>query len=196
MHACMRAYMYIYNPSSPLTAQLEMRTSSYRLGLRPGSVRLRSRALDLRFSRALAAGLVPRPPPGLSPRAHSRGRAPTPCASAPNWADLAEMPRVYSLLEKIFVVLLLLRGDVSVLLSAREVFGVPEKFVVLAAVESRVPLGLLDPHGVGPPRPCLLRSLATYLVDRTAGCCSWAEIRVRVLQQRAAKTVYEYFWYL
>ena len=44
----------------------------------PGSVRLRSRAPDLRFSHALAAGLVPRPPPGLSPRANSRGRAPPP----------------------------------------------------------------------------------------------------------------------
>ena len=39
----------------------------------------------------------------------------------PNWADLAEMPRFYSLLEKIFVVLLL-RGDVSVLLAAGEMF--------------------------------------------------------------------------
>ena len=173
-----------------------MRSSSCCVGLRPGSFRLRCRALDLRFSRALAAGLVPRPLPGLSPRARSRVRAPTPCASAPNWADLAEMPRFYSLLEKIFVVLLLPRGDVSVLLAAREIFVVPETFVVLAAVESRVPLGLLDPHGVGPPRPCLLRSLAAILRDLTAGCWSWAEIRVRVLQQRAAKTVYEYFWYL
>ena len=97
------------------------RSTSYRLGLRPGSVRLRPRALDLRFSRALAAGLVPRPRPGLSPRARSRGRAPTPCASAPNWADFAEMPQFYSLLEKIFMVLLSLRGDVSVLLAAREI---------------------------------------------------------------------------
>ena len=115
----MRAYMYIYNPSSPLTAQLEMRTSSYRLGLRPGSVRLRSRALDLRFSSAFAAGLVPRLPPGLSPCVRSRGRAPMPSASTLNWADLAEMPRLYSLLEKIFVVLL--RGDVAVLLGAGEI---------------------------------------------------------------------------
>ena len=51
------------------------RSSSCRLGLRPGSSRLRSQALDLRFSRALAAGLVPRPPPGLSPRALSGSRA-------------------------------------------------------------------------------------------------------------------------
>ena len=64
---------------------------------------------------------------------------PTPSVSTPNWADLAEMPRFYSLLEKIFVVLLL-RGDVSVLLAAGEIFVVPEMFVVLAA-DSRFPLG-------------------------------------------------------
>ena len=58
----------------------------------------------------------------------------------PEWADLAEMPRFYSLLEKIFVVLLLLR-DVSALVAAREIFVVP-------AVDSRVPLSLLDPHGL------------------------------------------------
>ena len=141
-----------------------MQSSSYRLGLRPGSVRLRSRALDLRFSRALAAGLVPRPPPGLSPRARSRGRAPTPCASTPNWADLAEMPRFYSLLEKIFVVLLLLRGDVSVLLAAREIFVVPEIFVVLA-VDSRVPLSLLDPHGLAFFGPCLPARSDCWLLE-------------------------------
>ena len=100
----------------------------------------RSRAFDLRFSRALAASLVPRPPPGLIPRARSRGRAPTPTASTSKWADLAEMTRFYSLLGKIFVVLLLLRGDVSVLLAAGEIFVVPEMFVVLAA-DSRFPLG-------------------------------------------------------
>ena len=57
------------------------------------------------------------------------------------------MPRFYSLLEKIFVVLLLLRGGVSALLAAHEIFVVPELFLVLA-VDSRVPLSLLDPHGL------------------------------------------------
>ena len=73
-----------------------------------------SRALSLRVS-------PPGLPPGLSPCVRSRGRAPTPSASTPNWADLAEMPRFYSLLEKIFVVLLL-RGDVSVLLAPGQIF--------------------------------------------------------------------------
>ena len=41
-----------------------------------GSVRLQPRAPNLHFSRALVAGLVPRPPPRLSPSANSRGRAP------------------------------------------------------------------------------------------------------------------------
>ena len=63
------------------------------------------------------------------------------------------MPRFYSLLEKFFVVLLLLRGDISVLVAAREMFVVPEIFVVLA-VDSRVPLSLLDPHGLA-FCPCL-----------------------------------------
>ena len=64
------------------------RSSPDRLGLRPGSVRLRSRALDLRFSGALAAGLIPRPPPGLSPCARSRGRAPPPSTATLNCARL------------------------------------------------------------------------------------------------------------
>ena len=79
------------------------------------------------------------------------------------------MPQFYSLLEKIFVMLLLLRGDVSVLLAAREIFVVPEIFVVFA-VDSRVPLSLLDPYGLAFFGPCL------YL---TAGCRNWVEIRVR-----------------
>ena len=86
------------------------------------------------------------------------------------------MPRFYSLLEKIFVVLLLLRGHVSVLLAAREIFVVLEIFMVLAT-DSRVPLSLLDPHGLAFFGPCLL------LRDLTAACSSWVEIRVRVLQQ-------------
>ena len=57
------------------------------------------------------------------------------------------MPQFYSLLEKIFVMLLLLRGDVSVLLAAREIFVAPEILMVLA-VHSRVPLSLSDPHGL------------------------------------------------
>ena len=58
--------------------QLSWRSPSFAdcLGLRPGSVRLRSVALDLHFSRALTAGLVPRPPLGLSLRPSSRARAP------------------------------------------------------------------------------------------------------------------------
>ena len=64
------------------------------------------------------------------------------------------MPWFYSLLEKIFVVLLLLRGDVSVLLAAGEIFVVPKVLVVLA-VDSRVPLGPLDPHGLAFIGPCI-----------------------------------------
>ena len=130
-----------------------MRSSSYRLGLRPGSVRLRSRPLDLRFSRALAEGLVPRPPPGLSPRAHSRGCAPTPCASTPSWADLAEMPRFYSFLGKFILVLLLLRGDVSVLylLLEKSIWCLKHLWCLL--------LIRVSPQPVGPQLPSLLRSL-------------------------------------
>ena len=58
------------------------------------------------------------------------------------------MPRSYSLLEKIFVVLLLLRGDVSVIVAAREI-------LVVLAVDSRVPPSLLDPHGLAFFGPCL-----------------------------------------
>ena len=65
------------------------RSSSYRLGLRPGSVRLRSRALDLCFLRAFVAGLVSRPPPGLSPCVRSRGRAPPPSTATLNCARFA-----------------------------------------------------------------------------------------------------------
>ena len=49
---------------------------------------------------------------------------------------------------------MLLRGDVSVLIAACEIFVVPEIFVVLA-VDSRVPLSLLDPHGLVFFGPCL-----------------------------------------
>ena len=144
-----------------------MRSSSYRLGLKPGSVRLRSRALHLRFSRALAAGLVPRPPPGLSPRARSRGRAPTPCASTPNWADLAEMSRFYSLLEKIFVVLLLLRGDVSVI------------HTLLAKCWWCLLLIRVSRSACWTPTALPSSVPASFLRYLTAGCWSWAEIRVR-----------------
>ena len=72
-----------------MTARSKMRSSSYRLGLRPGSVRLRSRALDLRLSRALAADMVPRPPRGLSPRAHCWGRAPPPSRATRKCARFA-----------------------------------------------------------------------------------------------------------
>ena len=56
------------------------------------------------------------------------------------------------------------------ILAAREIF-------VVLAVDSRVPLSLLDPHGLAFFGPCLL------LRDLTAACSSWVEIRVRVLQQ-------------
>ena len=62
-------------------------SAKYRLRL--GSVRLRSRALDLRFSCALAAVLVPRPPLCPSPRAHSRGPAPPPSRATLNCARFA-----------------------------------------------------------------------------------------------------------
>ena len=61
----------------------------HRFGLRPGSVRLWSRALDVHFSRALVVGVVPRPPPGLSPRANFRDRAPPPSRTTVNRARLA-----------------------------------------------------------------------------------------------------------
>ena len=75
----------------------------------------------------------------------------------PEWADLAEMPRFYSLLEKIFVVLLLLR-DVSALVAAREIFVVP-------AVDSRVPLSLLDPHGLAFCGPCLPARSGVWMLE-------------------------------
>ena len=68
------------------------------------------------------------------------------------------MPRFYSLLEKIFVVLLLLRRDVSVLLAAREIF-------VVLAVDSRVPLSLLDPHGLAFYGPCLPARSDCWLLE-------------------------------
>ena len=71
------------------------------------------------------------------------------------------MPRFYSLLEKIFVVLLLLlRGDVSVLLAAREIF-------VVLVVDSRVPLSLLvlDPHGLAFFGPCLPARSDCWLLE-------------------------------
>ena len=74
------------------------------------------------------------------------------------------MPRFYSLLEKIFVVLLLLCGDVSVLLAAREIFVVPEIFVVLD-VDSRVPLSLLDPHYLAFFGPCLPARSDCWLLE-------------------------------
>ena len=68
------------------------------------------------------------------------------------------MPRFYSLLEKIFVVLLLLRGHVSVLLAAREIF-------VVLAVDSRVPLSLLDPHGLALFGRCLPARSDCWLLE-------------------------------
>ena len=68
---------------------LAVRRYSYRLGLRPESVPLRSRAFDRRFSRALAAGLVPRPTPCLSPCAHPWGRASSPSRATLNCARFA-----------------------------------------------------------------------------------------------------------
>ena len=73
------------------------------------------------------------------------------------------MPRFYSLLEKIFVVLLLLRGDVSVLPAAGEIY-VPGIFVVLA-VNSRVPLILLDPDGLAFFGPCLPARSDCWLLE-------------------------------
>ena len=114
------------------------RSSSNRLGLRLGSVRLRSWALDLRFSRAFDAGLAPRPPPGPSPpHAHAlgitrrrrtrrprTGRILRRCLGSIRcwrrslwWCCSAEMFRSYSL-------------------PAKYLFVVPEIFVVLAVVGS------------------------------------------------------------
>ena len=61
------------------------------------------------------------------------------------------------------MVLLLLR-DVSVLVPAREIFVVPELFVVLA-VDSRVPLSLLDPHGLAFFGPCLPARSDCWLLE-------------------------------
>ena len=68
-------YMYIL---SFMSKRWKSRSFAYRLGLRPASDRLRSRAFYLHFSRALVAGLVPRPPPGratlVSPHLAETGR--------------------------------------------------------------------------------------------------------------------------
>ena len=61
------------------------------------------------------------------------------------------MPRFYSLVENIFVVLLLPR---SYSLPAKYLWCLKYLFVVLA-VDSRVPLSLLDPHGLAFFGPCL-----------------------------------------
>ena len=79
-----------YNMNSePWETRTISRSFAYRPGLRPGSVGLRSRGLELAFSPALIAGRIPRPAPGLLPRAHSRGRLPPPSTAILNWARSA-----------------------------------------------------------------------------------------------------------
>ena len=62
------------------------------------------------------------------------------------------------------MVLLLLRGDVSVLLAVGEIFVVPEIFGMLS-VDSRVPLGLLDPHSLAFFGPCLPARSDCWLLE-------------------------------
>ena len=83
---------------------------------------------------------------------------------------------VHSLLEKIFVVLLLLRGDGPILVAAREIFVVPETFAVLAVLIRVFPSACWT-------TTALPSSVPAFLRDLTAGCWSRVEIRVRVLQQ-------------
>ena len=90
------------------------------------------------------------------------------------------MHRFYSLLEKIFVVLLVLLGDVSVLLAAREIFVAPEILMVLA-VDSRVPLSLSDPHGLAFFGPCLPARYDCWLPE-LGGDTSTSEINCWLLE--------------
>ena len=82
---------------------------------------------------------------------------------------------------------LLLRGDISVLLAARELF-------VVLAVDSRVPSACGTPTALPSSVPAFLRDLIagcwswSWVEMRirarvTTGCWSCVEIRVRVLRQ-------------
>ena len=68
------------------------------------------------------------------------------------------------------MVLLLLCGGVSVVLGTGEIFVVPEILVVpeifvVLAVDSRVLLGLLDPHGLAFFGPCLPARSKCWLLE-------------------------------
>ena len=81
------------------------------------------------------------------------------------------MPRFYSLLEKISVVLLLLRGDVSVLYSllAKCLWCLKYLWCLLLI---RVSLSVCWTPTALPS------SVPAFLRDLTAACWSWVEIRV------------------
>ena len=108
-----------------------------------------SRALSLRVS-------PPGLPPGLSPCVRSRGRAPTPSASTPNWADLAEMPRFYSLCWR-RALCCCCSAEMFRFYSLcwRSTYLWCLKYLWCLLMLTRVFFGLLDPHGLAFFGTCL-----------------------------------------
>ena len=165
---------------------MKSRFAKFCLSSRPqtGIVSLLSRDLKVAICPALIVGRVTRPSPGLSPRAHSRGRAPSPSTDTPNFIRSTgpcrdrETSRFHLFIPFWNLVLLLMLPGCR--LVAKHCFDFSILRLTVGTTVSRPRLVAVHVRPLPPPLPYLLRCRLPSRFDiRVLLCTSSSIVKIK-----------------